>query len=138
MTIKNLPEYQLLSNILQTTYGKTSQKSATHFLNMSMVLDNRISVRFQSIVNFGHQNVFLELKKRYREEALEIIEKSLESLADEYKIAAKEDLHKDIKKTIKLKVSDPTITESIEYVSTSLYNPNKTAFYRIGCIVEVG
>lgn len=138
MTIKNLPEYQLLSNILQTTYGKTSQKSATHFLNMNMILDNRISVRFQSIVNFGHQNVFLELKKRYKEEALEIIEKSLEKLADEYKIAAKESLNKDIKKTIKLKVSDPTITESIEYVSTSLYNPNKTAFYRIGCIVEVG
>lgn len=137
MTIKNLPEYQLLANIIQTTYGKTSQKSTTHFINMSLILDNRITVRFQSIVNFGHQNVFLELKKRYREEALDVIEKTIETLAQEYKTAAKESLVKDIKKTIKLKVSDPTITESIEYVSTSLYSPNKTAFYRVGCIVEI-
>lgn len=137
MTIKNLSEYQLLANILQTTYGKTSEKSKTHFVNMSLVLDNRIAVRFQSIVNFGHQNVFLELKNRYKQEAMEVIQKTLESLAEEYKVAAKESLNKNIKKTIKLKVSDPSISESIEYVSTSLYNPNKTAFYRVGCIVEI-
>lgn len=137
MTIKNLPQYQILANVLQTTFGKTSQKSVTHFLNMSLTLENRISVRYQSIVNFGHQNVFLELKNRYKEEGIATIEKSLEKLAEEYKKQAEKSLHDGVKKTLKFKLIDSSISESIEYVSRSLYNPNQTAFFRVNAIVEV-
>jgi hypothetical protein len=40
-------------------------------------------------------------------------------------------------KSIKLKIIDETIQDDIEYVSYSLYDPKKTAYFRLSVVVEI-
>jgi len=148
MTIKQTAKYRVLANVVQTTFGKSSEaKYATHFVNMTIPAENQILIRYQTIVNFGHQNVYLELRRKYKEEALEIVKKHIERVAEEYKKQV-EDKQKLLEpkvepyeeaapKSISIKVLDSTIQESIENISMSIYNPVGTSYYRITCMAEV-
>lgn len=148
MTIKQTARFRILSSIIQSSLGKSSEaKYSTHFLKMTIPVEGQIKLSYQSIVNFGHQNVYLELRNRYREEAVNIMKQHLERVAKEYAEAV-ENKNKLLEpkiepyeaappKKIKLKLIDSSIGESLETVSKSVYNPSSTNFYRVTAIATI-
>ena len=149
MPIQQRARYRLLTNLLDTSFGKTSERQyPNHFIKMTMPLENTIQVKAQIIVNLGGStNVYNEMRKKYREELLEVIGKRLERIADEYKAAVegKEGLlsyreqpyEAAPEKTVKLAVDSHSIQEWIEHVGMSAYRTNKTCIFHLNCVASI-
>lgn len=151
MPIQQRARYRLLTNLLDTSFGKSStQTYPNHFVKMTMPLENTIQVKAQILVNIGGSaNAYIENRKRYREELLEIIGKRLEHISDEYKQAAeaatdesllsyrKQPYEEAPKKTVKLSVDNHSIQEWLEHVSMSAYRTDKTCIYHLQCTANV-
>lgn len=149
MPIQQRARYRVLTNLLDTSFGKTSERQyPNHFIKMTMPLENTIQVKAQIIVNLGGStNVYNEMRKKYREELLEVIGKRLERIADEYKAAVegKEGLlsyreqpyEAAPEKTVKLAVDSHSIQEWIEHVGMSAYRTNKTCIFHLNCVASI-
>lgn len=149
MPIQQRARYRMLTNLLDTSFGKTSERQyPNHFIKMTMPLENTIQVKAQIIVNLGGStNVYNEMRKKYREELLEVIGKRLERIADEYKAAVegKEGLlsyreqpyEAAPEKTVKLAVDSHSIQEWIEHVGMSAYRTNKTCIFHLNCVASI-
>ena len=149
MPIQQRARYRMLTNLLDTSFGKTSERQyPNHFIKMTMPLENTIQVKAQIIVNLGGStNVYNEMRKKYREELLEVIGKRLERIADEYKAAveSKEGLlsyreqpyEAAPEKTVKLAVDSHCIQEWIEHVGMSAYRTNKTCIFHLNCVASI-
>ena len=68
MPIQQRARYRVLTNLLDTSFGKTSERQyPNHFIKMTMPLENTIQVKAQIIVNLGgSNNVYNEMRKKYR------------------------------------------------------------------------
>lgn len=149
MPIQQRARYRVLTNLLDTSFGKTSERGyPNHYIKMTMPLENTIQVKAQIIVNLGSSNnVYNEMRKKYREELLEIIGKRLERIADEYKdaVEGKESLisyreqpyEAAPEKTVKLAIDSHSIQESLEYIGMSAYRTNKTCIFHLRCVASV-
>ena len=151
MPIQQRARYRVLANLLDTSFGKTSERQyPNHFVKMTMPLENTIQVKAQILVNIGGSaNAYIENRKRYREELLDIIGKRLERIADEYKRAVeaatdetmlsyrKQPYEAPPEKSVKLSVDNHSIQEWLEHVSMSAYRTNKTCIYHLHCIASV-
>ena len=148
MPIQQRARYRVLANLLDTSFGKNSEKQyPNHFIKMTMPLENTIQVKAQIIVNIGSPNVYNEMRVKYREELLEMIKKRLERIADEYKRSLEEKenagnvtvqkYEEPAPKTVKLAVDNHSIQEWLEHVSMSAYRTNKTCIYHLHCIASV-
>jgi len=151
MPIQQRARYRLLTNLLDTSFGKSSERQyPNHFVKMTMPLENTIQVKAQILVNLGGSaNAYIAIRPKLREELLEIIKQRLERISDEYKRAAeaatdesmlsyrKQPYEEDPAKTVKLAVDSHSIQEWIEPISMSAYRNNKTNIYHLHCIVSV-
>lgn len=151
MPIQQRARYRILSNLLDTSFGKSSEKQyPNHFIKMTMPLENTIQVKAQILVNLGGSiNVYNDMRQRYREELLDMIKQRLERIADEYKRAVeaatdenmlsyRKQPYEDMpEKTIKLSVDSHSIQEWLEHVSMSAYRSNKTCIYHLHCVASV-
>jgi hypothetical protein len=151
MPIQQKARYRLLTNLLDTSFGKSSERGyPNHFVKMTMPLENTIQVKAQILVNIGGSaNAYIENRKRYREELLNIIRQRLERITEEYKIDAlaatddslltyrKQPHEQPPEKTVKLSVENHSIQEWLENVSMSAYRNNKTCIYHLHCVVNV-
>jgi hypothetical protein len=151
MPIQQKARYRLLTNLLDTSFGKSSERQyPNHFIKMTMPLENTILVKSQILVNLGGtQNAYITMRPKFREELLEMIQKRLERISDEYKRAAeaatdesmlsyrKQPYEEAPVKTVKLSVDNHTIQEWLEHVSMSAYRTNKTCIYHLHCLVTV-
>ena len=148
MPIKQTARYRILANSVQRSFGVTSEaKYPTHFVKANVTTDDHIQFICQTTVNFGHQNVFLEMRHKYIAECVGLVEQSMRRIEEDYKdqIEQKgkllepkiEPYEKAAPKSIKLKLLPNTLRDELDYVSYSLYNPQKTAFFRIIVLVEI-
>ena len=149
MPIQQRARYRVLANLLDTSFGRSSEKQyPNHFIKMTMPLENTIQVKAQILVNLpGSNNVYNEMRVKYREELLEMIKKRLERIADEYKRSLEEKenagnvtvqkYEEDAPNTVKLSVDNHSIQEWIEHVSMSAYRTNKTCIFHLHCIASV-
>lgn len=130
MAVKDFEKYQALSRVLNKTFGAPStMKSSTETVTIKVVDDTMLSAMFLIVVNFSSEGMWRELRKRYMEEGLQSIEKTLRKAEEEYNTVTG--------KTVKCKVMQNTISDSLEFVSYSMYNPKKTAYFRVFCNIEV-
>lgn len=151
MPIQQRARYRLLTNLLNTSFGKSSERAyPNHFVKMTMPLENTIQIKAQILVNLGGSaNAYIESRKRFREELLEIIGKRLERITDEYKRAVEAATDENLlsyrkqpneappEKSVKLSVDNHSIQEWLEHVSMSAYRNNKTCIYHLHCVVSV-
>ena len=148
MPIKQRARYRVLGSLLDTSFGKSSEKLyPNHFIKMTMPLENTIDIKAQILVNLASTNVYNEMRQKYREELLEMIGKRLERVAEEYKRAmeerenagnvTKQQYEEPAPKTIKLTVDSHSIREWLEHVSMSSYRTNKTCLYHLHCVASV-
>ena len=149
MPIQKRARYRVLTTLLDTSFGKSSERGyPNHFIKMTMPLENTIQIKSQIIINLGSSvNAYNEMRKKYREELLDLIGQRLERIAAEYKksLEGKEDLlsfqeqpfEDPPEKTVKLSVDSHSIQEWLEHVSMSAYRTNKTCIYHLHCIASV-
>lgn len=130
MTVKDFNKYQAMSRVFNKTFGAPStMKSSTETVTIKVVDDTMLSAMFLIVVNFSSEGMWRELRKRYMEEALERFEKTLEKASEEYETLTG--------KPLKWKLMQNTVSDSLEFVSYSMYNPKKTAYFRVFCNLEV-
>ena len=148
MPIQQRARYRVLANLLDTSFGKSSERQyPNHFIKMTMPLENTIQIKAQILVNLASNNVYNEMRVKYREELLEMIKKRLERIADEYKRSLEEKenagnvtvqkYEEEAPKTVKLSVDNHSIQEWLEHVSMSAYRANKTCLYHLHCVASV-
>lgn len=130
MTVKDFQKYQALSRVFNKTFGAPSTlKSSTETVTVKCVDDTMMSAMFLIVVNFSSEGMWRELRKRYMEEGVEKIAATLKKAEEEYETLTG--------KKVSLKIMQNTISDSLEFVSYSLYNPKKTAYFRVFCNIEV-
>ena len=149
MPIQQRARYRALANLLNTSFGKSSEKQyPNHFIKMTMPLEDTIQIKAQILVNLpGSNNVYNEMRVKYREELLDMIKKRLERIAEEYKRCLEEKenagnvttqkYEEPAPNSIKLTVNNYSIQEWIEHVSMSAYRTNKTCIFHLHCIASV-
>lgn len=146
MPIRNTATYRILSNILQTTFGKSSEtKYVTHYLTAFIPADGMVQFRVTMHVSFPDQRVMIDQRRKYRQQCSDVISAAMKKIEEQYKTEL-ENMEKLLGKTeqpyekapwnaIKLKLVDSSVQESIEYVSVS--NPKKQALFRFSCVCSL-
>lgn len=149
MPIKDTATHRILSNIIQTTFGKqTEVRNPTHFLSLEIPTDGYIKAKFLMIVRIGHQHNQLEfMKYKYQKEAVNYISTALKKVAEQYKeaVESKEKLlepkeepyEKKPKKSIKLVLDENTLSDTYEFVSPASLTALKTAYYRVQVYAKI-
>lgn len=130
MAVKNFKKFLEISKVCNKTFGVSSDlKSATESVILKAVDDEMLSAMFIVVVNYGSEDMWISIRKRWVEEGLETIEKTLKKVAQEYKDNTGQE--------IKLEVMKATLADSMELLSYSMYNPKKTGYFRLNCNVKV-
>lgn len=149
--------YTNLSKVANSTFGSTgpggaqaSNRVSTQSIKFEVIDENTIKASYQAIVTFASKSMYRDLQHKYTAEGISMLKGALERFASDYKeLVSKEKLEagpspsgKDKSKekpkaTIKLSINEPTITNSVEYVSYSMYKPVQTGFFRLSCLINV-
>lgn len=130
MTVKNYDKYLALSRVFNKTYGAPSTlRSSTETVTIKLVDDGMATAMFLIIVNFSSEGMWRELRKRWLEEGLEKIRSTLKIAAEEYETITG--------KTVKFTLHEPSINDGLEMTNYNLYNPKKSAYYRVFCNVAI-
>jgi hypothetical protein len=87
------------------------------------------------------------MRKKYISECISLVQQTMQIIEEDYRKCIQdktkllepkiEPYEKPAPKSIKLKIIDETIQDDIEYVSYSLYDPKKTAYFRLSVVVEI-
>lgn len=134
MLIKDYERYLNLSKVLNSTFGAEgvgNKPFNTQSIKFDILDDGILKCRFLMIVNFGSDSVFREMRNRYKNEAISILEASLKRIAEEYKVRFPGS------DPIKLSAVENSFGEDVEIINYSIHNANRKAYYRFGCLVEV-
>lgn len=130
MTVKNYNKYLNLSKVFNKTFGSgTHSKSSTENVLVKIVDEGMISATFIISVNFSSEGMWRELRKRWLEEGLETIKRTLDTAASEYETLAGE--------SIKFEIIKASVSDSMELTSYNVYNPKKLGYFRVTCNAEV-
>jgi hypothetical protein len=124
VTVKDYQKYLALSRVFNKTYGAPStMKSSSETVTLRLVDDEMISAMFLIHFNFSSEGMWRELRKRWLEEGVEKIQKTLKKAAEEYETITGS--------TVKFEIKEASISDSLEFISYNLYNPKKAAYFRV-------
>ncbi len=130
MTVKNFNKYQKLASICDNTFGKpNAMRASTESVMIKVADDTSAKATFIMVVNFGSENHMHQMMPRFKNEATSIIKASLKKVKEEYEEATDE--------KITLVMNLDTLQDSVEFLSYQVYNPKKTAYYRLSCLIDV-
>lgn len=120
--------YNALGQAIDTTWGRSSTPNThTYSVKFQMIGKNVLKATYGVIVNFGTEKAMIDMKKRYAEESIAIMNEVLKSVKSTYKELAG--------KTLKTK--EISTCDSIEITNMSPYNPKRSALYRRMTMFEV-
>ena len=130
MTVKDYPKYLALSRVFNKTYGAPSTlKSSTETVTLRLVDDEMVSAMFLIVVNFSSEGMWRELRKRWLEEVVNKIQEALKKAGEEYEVITG--------KPVKFEINKASISDGLEFVNYSLYNPKRAAYFRVFCNAKV-
>lgn len=132
MSVKKFDNYMELSKALNNSWGTgTTTKTSSFAIKFSAKDENNLKGLFAMVVNMpNNPRLVVEMKNRYKEEALRAIQSNLVEIRKKYE-------ENTDGSTIKLTVDSDSIVESVEYLSVSSYRPNLSAMFRVECLVKV-
>lgn len=130
MSVKNFDQFQAISRVFNKTFGALSTtKTLTESIVIKQIDDTMLSGMYMTTVTFSSEGMWRSLRKAYIEEATQKITARLKEAEAEYKELTG--------KTITFKIMQNTVSDGLEFVSYSMYNPKKSAFFRVFCNIEV-
>lgn len=134
MLIKDYQKYLNLSRVLNSTFGTEGAENKafnTQSVKFDLLDDGMIKCRYMMIVNFGSDTMMREMMRRYRTEAMSMLEAALDRIEDEYK---KQFPGIDAPS---FSIIENTVGEDVEFLTFGPYKGTRKAYYRFGCLIEV-
>lgn len=131
-SVENFKKYQDLARCTNSTFGDSATVRSpvmTQSIKVTLVNETMAKITFMMVVNFSSDNMMREMTERYRTEGRSMVEAALERFRKDYKELTDS--------VVKLKVIEESINDSFEFLSYSMYNPKKSAYYRLSCNVEI-
>lgn len=135
--IKEKEKYDILSNLIQTSFGKSSVRGGTFNIKMNVQTDSLMKVTVRTLTSFGHDSVFRDMQPKWKSECLDILNQALKKAEEEYKEAAKTKKNDETPKTIKLKVKPETIEDDYTLMNFSVYTPKKDIVFFVTALVDI-
>jgi len=122
------PEYNVLGQILDTTFGKSSTTcSPTRSIKASLMSEGQIKLMFTTLVNFATESALRDQKNRLSESTVDLLN----------------DYITDVKKSFKemtgrtLKVEEASVDESVEMIYVNTLSPLRRAYYKKFVVLQV-
>jgi len=132
MAVEDYNKYMQLAKVLNNTWGTGSQlRSVSQSIKFNLRDERLMKVFFQMIVNIPNNvRTAHEFKQRYKNEALGKIKSALEDLKKRFE-------EQNGEKSIRFKLLDNSVTDSLEYLTNAQYRMNLHAFFRLDCLVRI-
>lgn len=151
--VRNFNKFLVLSRVasFKPTYTTMAPlRASTQSVRFEVIDENTVKVWYQGIIAVSSAHMERELHTLHKKQALEMIEVAVKDFAERYKETVKGLKPEDAEvsgatgstltpdaTTIKLSLKDFTISDSVEYISYSIYKPHQTAFYRVSALIDV-
>ena len=120
-------DFNALGQAFDTSWGRSSTpKTASYSVKFSLVGD-RVIASYAAIVNFGTEFEMAQMKRRYDEESINVINEALKLVKANYKSMSG--------KTVLFK--NTSTNDSLEITSVNFHNPKRSAYYRRKTVFEV-
>lgn len=120
-------EVNILGNLVNTTYGKSSSASGDYSIRCDLAGDT-MTLKYTTIVHFASEAGLTSQVNQCKEEA--------HSRLSEYVSNIKKDF-REIAGT-SLKTSDEGMSDNIELIQSTSNSPRKVAYYRMNHVLIVG
>lgn len=121
-------DFNKLGQVIDTTWGRSSTTNGTsQTVKVRIKSDKYIEVIYCSVVNMTREHLPRDMKEKYVSEANEVIKAVIKKLKEDYKEIAESSI------TTKQVAED----SSIEFISSSIYNSKKTAYFRRNVVFEI-
>lgn len=143
--VKNYLTYQRLVRVLAENSGQDSRRN--HWIKFEALDDGLIKVIHQSFVSAGHQSVRIELRQKWKQDAVSDIINRVKKIEEDYEKLSetlskveplsKQEYTDEAKEKIKLKFLENTIQEVSEPLSSSLYNVQRTSIYKVFALIKL-
>ena len=122
-------DFNALGQATDSTWGRASTtKTASYSVKWSLVGSDRMEASYAAIVNFASDKQFIDMKKRYEEEARSITSSLLKGVKATYKELSGETLT----------TKELSATDSVEIINMNIHTPRRTAYYRRKTVFEIG
>lgn len=120
-------EVNVLGNLINTTYGKSSSASGEYSIKCDLAGDN-MTLKYTTLVHFAGETGLKMQVDRCKEEAHSRLLDFLSNLKKDYK---------DITGST-LKTKDTAMVDDLELIQSTSNSPRKIAYYRMNHTLEVG
>lgn len=134
MLVNDYQRFLNLSRILNSTFGSEGAVNKgfnTQSVKFDLLDDGMLKCRYMMIVNFGSDTMMREMMRRYKEEALGMLEAALDKIKEQYKTDFKG-------QTVPtFDIVESSIGEDVEFLTFTQYKGTRKAYYRFGCLIEI-
>lgn len=114
-------DFNALGQAIDTTFGRSSTPNgASQSVKFILRGNNVLEVNFAMIVNLVNDREMIDMQKKYRNEADDVIEAALKRVKAEYTEQAES----------KLKLKQTKDSDKFEIIDLNIYNGKRTAYYR--------
>ena len=117
-----------LGQAIDTTWGRSSTPQTASYSVKFNIAGNQLLVSYIAVVNFGTERQMIEMKRRYVEESVSVINAALKGVKERYKSLVDSSLT----------VKEIGSSDSLEIINGNFHNPKRTAYYRRKTAFEVG
>lgn len=116
-----------LGQALDTTWGRSSTPRTNQNSVKFSLTGNVLIASYAAIIQFGSERQMIDMKRRYNDESIRIINANVKAVKDRYKSLADGSLS-----TKELETST-----SLEIISTNFHNPCRKAYFRRKTAYEI-
>jgi Mrp family chromosome partitioning ATPase len=119
-------QVNILGNILNTTFGKSSSKGGDRSITGSLSGDTLV-LKFLTIVQFASNQSLRDQTNEIEKESVKILADYVKSIKKDFKEAA----------GVALKLKDESSSDNVEVIAGSIHAQRKLAYYRRKHIVKI-
>lgn len=117
--ILTFEEINILGNILNYSFGKSSTKDAGYGITTSLA-GNVMTLTYATVVHFNSSDGLTTQKKEQERQSNEMLQKKLKQVKDDFREQANR----------ALKIKETSSEDEVELISASAYSERKIAYYR--------
>tara|TARA_B100000282_G_scaffold282715_1_gene245752 strand:- start:989 stop:1384 length:396 start_codon:yes stop_codon:yes gene_type:complete len=119
-------EVNILGNILNSAFGKSSTRDAGYGITTSLA-GNSLTLKYQTVVHFNSADGLATQKKEQERQSNEMLEKKLQQI--------KKDFREEAGRAIKIK--EQNNVDDLELISATANSHRKICYYRRTIVFEV-
>lgn len=119
--------YNALGQIIDSTWGRSSTPKTSSYSVKFSTNGFVLNSMFSTIINFSSEKDSFEMKKLSLEEGKKITAEAIKKIKADYKELTGETLN----------LKEVSSSDSIEIIGLGVYNPKRTAYFRLKTVFEM-